>query len=65
MKQIKIDISEDGEIRIETTGFKGRSCLEEAEFLKAVLGREIFRQLTPAYWGSTKVSIKKYLNLCG
>ena len=35
MKEIIIDISDDGEIRIETRGFKGNSCVAEAQFIKA------------------------------
>lgn len=63
MKQIVIDVSDDGEIRIETKGFKGKECIEEAGFLKDLLGSEVYRQLTPAYYGREEV--KKYLNLCG
>ena len=40
MKEIVIDISDDGEVRIETKGFKGKACLEESQFLKNLLGKE-------------------------
>jgi hypothetical protein len=63
MKEIVIDVSEDGEVKIETRGFTGKACLQESEFLKNLLGRETYRQLTPAYYG--KQNKKKYLNLCG
>ena len=65
MKEIIIDVSDDGEIRIETRGFKGKSCLAESEFLKDVLGKETSCQLTPAYYQEEKETIKKYLPLCG
>ena len=65
MKEIIIDVSDDGEIRIETRGFKGKSCLEESEFLKDLLGKETSRQLTPAYYQEEKQTVKKYLPLCG
>ena len=66
MKEIVIDVSDDGEVRVETTGFKGKACLEESQFLKALLGKETFLQLTPAaYYTSNKVKVKKYLPLCG
>ena len=64
MKQIIVDVSDDGQIRIETKGFIGKACIEEAEFLKNLLGNETFRQLTPAYYGK-KARLKKYLQLCG
>ena len=65
MKEIIIDVSDDGEVQIETKGFKGKSCLMESEFLKDVLGKETSRQLTPAYYQEEKETVKKYLSLCG
>lgn len=65
MKEIIIDVSDDGEVRIETRGFKGKSCVAESEFLKEVLGKETARQLTPAYYQEGKQTIRKYLPLCG
>jgi len=65
MKEIVIDISDDGQIQIETKGFAGKSCVEESQFIKDVLGSEIVRQLTPTYWQKSQATIKKYLPLCG
>ncbi len=65
MKEIVIDISCDGEIRIETKGFKGKACLEESQFLKNLLGKETYKRLTPAYYNTSKKKVKKYLQLCG
>ena len=65
MKEIVVDVSDSGEIKIETRGFKGKSCLMEAEFLKEVLGRETARQLTPTYWQKSQAKVKKHLPLCG
>jgi hypothetical protein len=65
MKEIIIDISDDGEIQIETRGFKGSSCVAEAQFIKDLLGTETARQLTPAYWQQCPTRVKKYLPLCG
>ena len=64
MKEIIIDIAEDGEIRLETKGFKGKVCIEESQFLKNILGKETYQRLTPAYYGK-KTRVKKYLQLCG
>jgi stress-induced morphogen len=65
MKEIVIDVSDDGQIQIETKGFIGKSCIEESRFIKDVLGSETARQLTPTYWQKSKIKIKKYLPLCG
>jgi len=64
LKQIMIDIADDGEVKIETQGFSGKGCVEESQFLKELLGKETHRQLTPAYYGG-KTKTKKYLTLCG
>ncbi len=65
MKEIVIDVSTDGEIQIETRGFRGRSCVIEAQFLKDVLGKETAKTLTPTYWQKNKEIVKKHLPLCG
>jgi hypothetical protein len=65
MKEIIVDISNGGEVKIETRGFQGKSCIAESQFIKDLLGKEIQRQLVPAYYHENKVPIKKYLPLCG
>ena len=65
MKEIVIDISNEGEIRIETRGFKGKTCITEAKFLKDLLGKETAKTLTPTYWQEEKTTVKKHLPLCG
>jgi len=65
MKEIIVDISNDGEVKIETRGFKGKSCIVESQFIKDLLGKEIKRQLVPAYYQENKIPVKKYLPLCG
>lgn len=64
MKEIIIDISDDGEVHIETKGFSGKACIEESQFLKDLLGKETFKRLTAAYYNN-KNQLKKYLQLCG
>jgi hypothetical protein len=65
MKEIIVDISDDGEIKIETRGFTGKACIKESEFLKNLLGKEIAKQLIPAYYIQNKKTIKKHIPLCG
>ena len=65
MKQIIIDVLDNGEVKLETRGYTGKTCLEETEFIKNILGSEITRQLTPAYYTQGKETVKKHLPLCG
>ena len=64
MKEIVIDVSDEGQIQVETKGFTGKSCIEESQFLKDILGKETYQRLTPAFYGK-KTRVKKYLQLCG
>ena len=64
-RQFVIEVSDDGEVRVETRGFEGQACLQESQFLKDLLGHEISRQLTPAYFSRGWKIIKKHLPLCG
>lgn len=67
MKEIILDVADsDGEVKIETRGFTGKSCTAESAFLKEALGMELAQQLTPAYFQvDHKTVIKKHLPLCG
>ena len=65
MKEIIVDVSNEGEIKLETRGFKGKTCIEESKFLKDLLGRETAHSLTAAYYQEEKEAVKKYLPLCG
>ena len=67
MKQIIIDIKDDGEVKIETRGYSGSSCVEESQFIKDILGEETAKHLTPAYYQrqGQKESVKRHLPLCG
>jgi hypothetical protein len=65
MKEIVIEISENGDLKLETRGFSGKTCIEESQFVKDLLGNEITRQLTPAYYKENNKEIRVYLPLCG
>jgi len=65
MKQIIVDIGEDGEIQISTKGFTGQACITESKFLKDLLGEETYVQLVAAYYLSTEENVKKFIPICG
>jgi hypothetical protein len=49
-EEIEIEISPSGKVTAKTVGFKGTRCLEIAELLARVIGREESRQLTNEYY---------------
>lgn len=64
-KQIIIDVTDEGEVKITTKGFSGASCLEDTKFLKDLLGSETARNLTPCFYQKNNQPVKKYLPICG
>lgn len=67
-KQIIVDVNEEtGEVKIETYGYNGKSCLSESQWIKDLLGKEISQELKPCYFmkEKDKVVTKKFLAICG
>ncbi len=50
MKRIEIVISPDGQTRLETKGFAGRSCQEASRFLERALGQSESDQRTSEFY---------------
>ena len=65
MKEMIVTIMLDGEIKLETKGFKGDACLKETEVIKELLGTETAQELKPTYYESGGVKSKRHLPLCG
>ena len=65
MKQIIVDIAADGEIKIATKGYVGKSCVEETKFLRDLLGREIERELVSVTSVEGEEEVKQFIPLCG
>jgi hypothetical protein len=47
---IQITFNPDGTTEIRTTGFRGKSCMRAAEFLKKALGSVLKTKKTPEYF---------------
>jgi Protein of unknown function (DUF2997) len=48
-EQIEIEISADGKVTVRTLGIKGPRCLDIAEAIALIVGREESRTLTEEY----------------
>jgi hypothetical protein len=64
-RRITVTVAPDGSVEIETTGYRGKVCMEEAQFLKDLLGREVAVQLCPTYYQRGQETVKKHVPLCG
>lgn len=60
MKIIEITISTDGNVKMQTTGFNGQSCVDKTRWLKDAIGKETSIKLTADYflYDSEKVEVK-------
>lgn len=48
-EELEIEISPSGKVTVRTIGIKGPRCLDVAEFLAQIIGREESRELTREY----------------
>jgi hypothetical protein len=49
-EEIEIEIGADGKVVVRTIGIKGPRCVEIAEAIALIVGREESRQLTDEYY---------------
>jgi len=49
-EELEIEIGPDGKVSVRTRGIKGPRCIEVAEMLARIIGREESRQLTSEYY---------------
>jgi hypothetical protein len=62
LKQIIIDIDEEGEVQIETRGFNGKVCIEESNLSRSYLVKRPQINLTPAYYVKTNRQLNSICN---
>jgi len=49
-EEFEIEVDRDGRVTIKTIGIKGPRCVDAAEVLAKLIGREETRQLTGEYY---------------
>jgi hypothetical protein len=49
-EELEIEIAPDGKVTVRTLGIKGARCLDVAEIIARVVGREESRSLTSEYY---------------
>ncbi len=53
-EELEIEISPSGKVTARTIGIKGPRCLDLAELLAQIVGREESRELTREYYEATE-----------
>ena len=50
MREIKVTVSKDGKVQIETSGFTGASCKSSTQSLENRLGVSLEEDMKPEYY---------------
>ena len=53
--EFDITIGKDGKLRVEVKGSAGKQCLELADLIRDIVGKEDSRELTTEYYGEQSV----------
>jgi hypothetical protein len=54
MESIEITFDVNGEIKVQTKGFSGKSCVEGSKFVEEALGTKTGEKLTGEYYQTTQ-----------
>ena len=59
--EFDITISRAGKVKVHVKGVKGTRCIELADLIKDILGREDTRELTSDYYAEGKVRVQAHV----
>lgn len=48
--ELRIEIGKDGKVRVETSGAKGKACLEYIKLVQQIVGKPLGQELTQEYY---------------
>jgi len=48
--ELRIEIGKDGKVRVETSGAKGKACLEYIKLVEQIVGKSLGQELTQEYY---------------
>ncbi len=61
-EEFEIEVDRNGVVTIRTIGIKGPACIDAAELLAQIIGREESRQLTQEYYEQSG-ELKSHLDI--
>jgi hypothetical protein len=61
-EELEIEISPSGKVTVRTKGIKGPACMEYADMLARIIGREEHREKTAEYY-ETGIEIARHVNV--
>jgi hypothetical protein len=61
-EELEIEIAPDGKVTVTTRGIKGPACMDYADLMAQILGREEHREKTAEYYESAE-QVERHVNL--
>jgi hypothetical protein len=61
-EELEIEIGPDGKVTMRTHGIKGHACMDYADLLARIVGREETRQTTAEYY-ETAAEVERHVNV--
>lgn len=61
-EEVEIEISPTGQVVVRTIGIKGSKCIDAAEFIAKIVGREESRVMTSEYH-ETDLQVERHQNI--
>lgn len=52
-EELEIEIAPNGQVTVRTHGIKGPACMDYADLMARIVGREEHREKTPEYYEAT------------
>jgi hypothetical protein len=60
-QELEIEISRDGKVTVRTHGIKGPACMDYADLMVQIIGREDARQKTSEFYESEQSSVQQHI----
>ena len=62
-QELEIEIAPDGKVTMRTHGIKGPACMDWADVLTQIVGREEFREKTPEFYEAQTVETNAHVDV--
>jgi hypothetical protein len=62
-EELEIEIAADGKVTVRTKGIKGPACMEYADLMARIVGREETRETTAEFYESGHVDARTRVNV--
>ena len=61
-EELEIEIDPSGKVTVRTKGIKGAACMDYADLMARIIGREESRETTSEFYESADVDVRTRIN---